>query len=68
MTLPRRRFGLRAAGRDGPAAGPGGAGPVPEVAVEAYHIDNVIHGVRPNALTHQHEHITKVLVTEAPRC
>ena len=38
----------------------------PEVAVEAYHIDNVIHGVRPNAFTHQHEHITKVLVTEAP--
>lgn len=38
----------------------------PEVAVEAYHIDNVIHGVRPNEFTHQHEHITKVLVTEAP--
>ena len=34
--------------------------------MEAYHIDNVIHGVRPNAFTHQHEHITKVLVTEAP--
>ena len=38
----------------------------PEVAVEAYHIDNVIHGVRPNEITHQHEHITKVAVTEAP--
>ena len=38
----------------------------PEVAVEAYHIDNVIHGVHPNEITHQHEHITNVAVTEAP--
>lgn len=38
----------------------------PEVAVEAYHIDNVIHAVRPNAITRQHEHLTKVAVTEAP--
>lgn len=37
----------------------------PEVAVEAYHIDNVIHGVHPNEITHQHEHITNVAVTEA---
>ena len=38
----------------------------PEAAVEAYHIDNVIHAVHPNAITRQHEHITKVSVTEAP--
>lgn len=38
----------------------------PEVAVEAYHIDNVIHGMHPNEITHQHEHITNVAVTEAP--
>lgn len=38
----------------------------PEVAVEAYHIDNVIHAVHPNEITHQHEHLTKVGVTEAP--
>lgn len=38
----------------------------PEVAVEAYHIDNVIHAVHPNEVTRQHEHITKVAVTEAP--
>lgn len=38
----------------------------PELAVEAYHIDNVIHAVRPNHITRQHEHLTKVAVTEAP--
>ncbi len=38
----------------------------PEVAIEAYHIDNVIHGVHPNAITRQHERLTKVQVTEAP--
>ena len=38
----------------------------PEVAVEAYHIDNVIHAVRPNHITRQHEHLTRVAVTEAP--
>lgn len=38
----------------------------PAIAVEAYHIDNVIHAVQPNAVTYQHEHITKVSVTEAP--
>lgn len=38
----------------------------PDVAVEAYHIDNVIHAVQPNAITRQHEHLTKVAVTEAP--
>lgn len=36
----------------------------PEVAVEAYHVDNVIHAVHANQITHQHEHITQVLVTE----
>lgn len=38
----------------------------PDVAVEAYHIDNVIHAVRPNEITRQHEHLTKVGVTEVP--
>ena len=38
----------------------------PEVAVEAYHIDNVIHAVHPNEVTRQHEHLTRVAVTEAP--
>jgi Cof subfamily protein (haloacid dehalogenase superfamily) len=36
----------------------------PSVAVEAYHIDNVIHAVHPNAVTRQHEHLTRVTVTE----
>lgn len=36
----------------------------PGVAVEAYHIDNVIHAVQPNAVTRQHEHLTKVGVEE----
>ena len=39
----------------------------PEVAVEAYHIDNVIYAVQPNDITRQHEHLTKVAVTEADR-
>ena len=30
----------------------------PDVAVEAYHLDNVIHAVRPNAFTRQHQHVT----------
>lgn len=38
----------------------------PGTAVEAYHIDNVIHAVHPNEITRQHEHLTKVGVTEAP--
>lgn len=38
----------------------------PEAAVEAYHIGNVIHAVHPNEFTRQHEHVTKVAVTEAP--
>ena len=38
----------------------------PNMAVEAYHIDNVIHAVHPNDITRQHEHLTKVAVTESP--
>ena len=38
----------------------------PGVAVEAYHIDNVIHVVQPNAISRQHEHMTGVALTEAP--
>ena len=38
----------------------------PTAAVEAYHIDNVIHAVHPNAITRQHEHLTKVAVEEKP--
>ena len=38
----------------------------PEVAVEAYHVNNVIYAVHPNEITRQHEHLTKVAVTEAP--
>ena len=38
----------------------------PQAAVEAYHIDNVIHAVHPNEITRHHEHLTKVGVTEAP--
>ena len=30
----------------------------PSAAVEAYHVDNVIHAVRPNVYTRQHEHVT----------
>ena len=38
----------------------------PSAAVEAYHVDNVIHAVHPNAITRQHEHLTKVAVEERP--
>ncbi|MCI8399348.1 MAG: HAD-IIB family hydrolase [Oscillibacter sp.] len=38
----------------------------PAAAIEAYHIDNVIHAVHPNEITRQHERLTKVLTTEAP--
>ena len=38
----------------------------PDAAVEAYHIDNVIHAVHPNEITRQHEHITHVGVVERP--
>ena len=38
----------------------------PTVAVEAYHIDNVIHAVHPNIYTRQHEHVTFVGVEEKP--
>ena len=38
----------------------------PGVAVEAYHIDNVIHVVHPNDISRQHEHITRAALTEAP--
>ena len=38
----------------------------PDAAIEAYHIDNVIHAVHPNEITCQHERITKVSVEELP--
>ena len=38
----------------------------PDVAAEAYHIDNVIYAVQPNEVTRRHEHLTKVGITEAP--
>lgn len=38
----------------------------PTLALEAYHIDNVIHAVRPNRYTREHEHVTHVRVTEKP--
>lgn len=38
----------------------------PEIAVEAYHINNVIHAVRPNEVTRAHERLTQVRVAEAP--
>lgn len=38
----------------------------PTVAVEAYHIDNVIHAVQPNSITRAHEHLTGVNVVERP--
>jgi len=38
----------------------------PAVAVEAYHVANVIHAVHPNEITRNHEHLTKVAVTELP--
>ena len=34
----------------------------PTAAVEAYPLENVIHAVRPNLYTHQHEHVTHVSV------
>ena len=37
----------------------------PAAAVEAYHLDNVIHAVRPNALTRQHQHVTHAGVETA---
>ena len=37
----------------------------PGMGVEAYHVDNVIHAVQPNAVTRQHERLTQVTVTEA---
>lgn len=36
----------------------------PEVAVEAYHIDNVIYCVQPNEVTRKHAHMTHVGVEE----
>ncbi|MEG1658513.1 MAG: HAD-IIB family hydrolase [Oscillibacter sp.] len=38
----------------------------PSVAVEAYPLENVIHAVRPNLYTRQHEHVTHVAVQEDP--
>ena len=38
----------------------------PDAAVEAYHVENVIHAVRPNEITRNHEHLTMVAVTEIP--
>ena len=38
----------------------------PGVAVEAYHIDNVIHVVRPNDISRHHERMTGVALAEAP--
>ena len=38
----------------------------PTAAVEAYHIDNVIHAVHPNAFSLQLELLTKVAVEEKP--
>lgn len=38
----------------------------PSAAVEAYHIDNVIHAVHPNTITRQHEHLTHVDTEERP--
>lgn len=36
----------------------------PSVAVEAYPLENVIHAVRPNLYTRQHEHVTHVAIQE----
>lgn len=36
----------------------------PTAAVEAYHLDNVIHAVRPNLYTRQHQHVTHAGVNE----
>ena len=32
----------------------------PSAALEAYHLDNVIHAIRPNEYTRQHQHVTHV--------
>lgn len=36
----------------------------PTTALEAYHLDNIIHSVRPNEYTRQHEHVTHVGTVE----
>jgi HAD-superfamily hydrolase, subfamily IIB len=36
----------------------------PTVACEAYHVENVIHAVHPNAITRRHQHITHVGIEE----
>ena len=36
----------------------------PGLALEGYHIENVIYAVRPNAYTREHAHVTHVSVTE----
>ena len=36
----------------------------PTVAVEAYHIENIIHSVHPNEITRNHEHLTRVGTVE----
>ena len=38
----------------------------PDLAVEAYHIGNVIHTVRPNDAVRRHERLTQVSVVESP--
>ena len=38
----------------------------PDLAVEAYHIGNVIHAVRPNDAVRRHERLTQVSVVESP--
>lgn len=38
----------------------------PTVAVEAYHVENVIHAIRPNEHTRSHQHVTHVSVEETP--
>ena len=38
----------------------------PDLAVEAYHIGNVIHAVRPNDAVRRHERLTQVSVAESP--
>lgn len=38
----------------------------PTAALEAYHLDNVIHAVRPNEYTRQHQHVTHAGVQELP--
>ena len=38
----------------------------PTLAVEAYHIGNVVHAVRPNEYVRRHEHLTHVGTEEKP--